>query len=280
LNVRRTVTRPLGLVVSATIALAVAIGGIGSFRSAPADAAVPLTGVSSVEVALGVTPTAASLTTVADKTDDGSKTVAPAPLGSTLALPVALLRLDESERGTYARTVVAPRTAARPKSAAARAATAAPGTAKSVTKRRTSPKAKKHASAEGKSLPTRLSNRAQARRKAAPTKAKKKTHGYGGPPPSARGGAERWRPVVRWYLKRYGVWSRSFEDKAIHIMKGESGGDPRCRTGSHLGLYQFDPGWMSTADRLNPYTSICRFVLEYKRGGIRAIRRPWAQTFN
>jgi hypothetical protein len=36
---------------------------------------------------------------------------------------------------------------------------------------------------------------------------------------------------------------------------------------------------MSTADRLDPYISICRFVLVYKEGGLAAIKYHWAPTY-
>ena len=80
---------------------------------------------------------------------------------------------------------------------------------------------------------------------------------------------------MRWYLNHYHVWNQFIEDKTIHIINGESSGDPSCVSGEYVGLLQFNPSWMSTADRLNPYKSIAKFVQVYRDGGLSAIRNNW-----
>jgi len=100
----------------------------------------------------------------------------------------------------------------------------------------------------------------------------------GCPAPSGSG-AERWRGVVRWYLKRAGVWNQTIEDKAIHIINGESSGDPNCIYHDYVGLFQFNSEWASTSTRLDPYWSIARFVQVYREGGMSSIRQAWSPTF-
>ena len=269
MNVRRIFSRPVAIGVLTALALAAVVGGVGPSLFRPAAAAAASSnGTTSVEAALGVAPVPVTLAAVSDRTAVALTTAAAVSAKSAPALSAASLPLVKPKGVSKPKAAVkaparkpvakaAPRAKAKP-APRPRARVAATPVKRPVTRRKAAKKAPRKA--------------AKARKGAAP--------GYGGPRPGSGGGAERWRPVVRWYLKRYGVWSQSFEDKAIHIMNGESSGDPRCETGDYVGLYQFNSSWMSRADRLNPYTSICRFVRVYKAGGIAAIRSNWAPTFN
>jgi hypothetical protein len=265
LNVRRIFSRPVAIGVLATLALAAVLGGVGPsfFRSAPAAAATSVVGTTSVEAALGVAPTAATLAAVSEKTAAGLTTAATVSAKSAPALSVASLPLVKPK-------------GAKAKAAAKPAAKVAASAAKPAAKAAARPKAKASSRTWVKKAPARAKAKKKAKKKSFKASS---SSGYNGPRPSGSGAA-RWRPVVRWYLKKYGVWSQFIEDKAIHIINGESSGNPSCVTHDYVGLFQFNSEWMSTADRLNPYTSICKFVQVYKSGGISAVKRNWAPTYN
>jgi hypothetical protein len=243
----------IGAITALAVAAVLGIGGPALFASAPARAATSQAGTTSVEAALGVAPSAVALAAVGNRTAAGLTSAAAVSAKSAPALSAASLPL------------VKPKGVSKP---AAKAA--AKPAAKHVTKAKATARAKK--------APAKKKATAKKVRKKAKAKAKKKTsaplaHPGGG------SGAERWRPVVRAYLKKAGVWSQSFEDKAIHIMRKESSGNPSCVSGDYVGLYQFSSSWMSRAARLDPYKSIARFVRVYKEGGIAAIKYHWAPTY-
>jgi len=100
---------------------------------------------------------------------------------------------------------------------------------------------------------------------------------------------ERWRLPLRDMMKRHHVWTQARENKALHIIYGESRGN--TNTG-HLngcyGLFQFGTGWKHHggydghhhADwRKCGYCSAHRFVHVWKVGGTKAIKRHWAATY-
>lgn len=62
------------------------------------------------------------------------------------------------------------------------------------------------------------------------------------------------------------------------IASRESGNREGARNGDCLGLYQFDAGWGSEAQRLSGAWSCRRFVRAYRDGGKANIRRHWAAT--
>jgi len=253
LNVRRIENRPTIIGVLITLTLAAVLGVVGPwfFRSTPASAAPAPTGITSVEAALGVAPSAVTLAAASNRAAVCLTTAATVSAKSAPALSVAGLPLVKLKG------------VAKPKPAAVKAV-AKPAVKKAAAKPAARPR---------KVAPRKRPARKPARKPVARASASSSS-GYTGPPPSGSG-AERWRPVVRWYLKKYGVWDQFIEDKAIHIINGESSGNPNCRTGQYVGLLQFGSGWMSTADRLNPYMSICKFVQVYRDGGLAAIRRNW-----
>ena len=93
---------------------------------------------------------------------------------------------------------------------------------------------------------------------------------------------ERWRPYLHKKLVEYGVHTDAFENRALHIMASESGGNPRA---GHVygcyGLYQFNRGWIKNSSdwRGNGRASIKRFVRCRYYGGLSAIKRHWRATY-
>lgn len=51
-----------------------------------------------------------------------------------------------------------------------------------------------------------------------------------------------------------------------------------ARNGQHVGLFQFNDGWATVAERLDPVWSCYRFVRVYAEAGEAGIRRHWAAT--
>lgn len=92
-------------------------------------------------------------------------------------------------------------------------------------------------------------------------------------------GVGRWQPAIRYELKRQGVYSKFMEDKLLHIMEGESTGNPNNRFGQHRGLFQFNNAWGSEAERLDPRWSIKRIVKVYRVGGLSKIQQHWKATY-
>ena len=248
--VRSTISRPIAVSALAALAFVGILGGVGPafFLSAPANAATSPVGTTSVEAALGVAPSVVTLAAVSNQTAVGLATAAAVSAKSASALSAAKLPLVKPKGVAKASRPI------RKPAANVRKPAAKPRAARRKAVRR---------------APTRKPVR----------RAAKRTFSYPVRPSSA-GGAEKWRPVVRWYLKKYGVWSQFIEDKAIHIINGESSGNPNCVTSDYVGLFQFNSEWMSRAERLNPYKSIDRFVRVYRDGGISAIKRNWSPTYN
>jgi hypothetical protein len=247
LTVRSIITRPVAIAAVAALALVVVLGGVAPsfFVSTPANAATSRVGATSVEAALGVAPSAVTLAAVSNQTAVGLATAAAVSAKSASAPSASSLPLVKPK--------VVPKPAAKAPKAAAKPA------AKARAPRRKAPPRK---------APKRKPVRRAVKRASYPVR------------PSSAGGAEKWRPVVRYYLKRSGVWSQFIEDKTIHIINGESSGNPNCVTNDYVGLLQFNSEWMSRAERLNPYASIARFVRVYKEGGLSAIKRNWSPTYN
>lgn len=106
---------------------------------------------------------------------------------------------------------------------------------------------------------------------------------------------ERWRPVVKRYLKHYKVYTKEREGRILNIIKHESGGNPSARNGRHRGLVQFTPSWKHNysrkyfrqygiadyhADnRLSGAWSIRRLAKVYKQGGTAKIKQHWRATY-
>ena len=106
---------------------------------------------------------------------------------------------------------------------------------------------------------------------------------------------ERWRPVIRKYLKHYRIYSKDKEGRLLHIIKHESGGSPHARNGRHAGLVQFTPSWKHdysrsffrkldmrhyhSDNRLSGRWSIWRICKAWKQGGTSNIKRHWAATY-
>lgn len=106
---------------------------------------------------------------------------------------------------------------------------------------------------------------------------------------------ERWRPLVKRYLKHYKVYTKEREGRILNIIKHESGGNAAARNGRHRGLVQFTPSWRHNysrkyfrqygigdyhADnRLSGAWSIRRLCKVYKDGGVRKIKQHWAATY-
>lgn len=109
---------------------------------------------------------------------------------------------------------------------------------------------------------------------------------------------KKWRSEVRRMLKLHKVYNKTRERQILNIIAHESTGNSRARSGSCVGLLQFNKGWAKktyskayfkkhkikgrwTRDpRLNPSWSIHRIVEVYKKGGDKAVRRHWAATIN
>jgi hypothetical protein len=91
-------------------------------------------------------------------------------------------------------------------------------------------------------------------------------------------GVKRWRPLVAYELRRQHVYSKNIENTILHIMRGESGGNPDSVYGQHRGLFQFNSNWGSVKKRLDPEWSIRRIVKVYKVGGMSKMRQHWAAT--
>lgn len=67
-------------------------------------------------------------------------------------------------------------------------------------------------------------------------------------------------------------------ETGVVVAHRESGYDAACVTGDCVGLFQFDSGWGSDAERLDPVWSCYRFVQAYVDGGRANIRKHWAAT--
>lgn len=95
---------------------------------------------------------------------------------------------------------------------------------------------------------------------------------------------ERWRPTVRAELHRYGGWSRYRENKILHIIWRESGGNPRAgKRSSYFGLVQFGPSWSRGYRRDwrgNPQQAIAVMARGWCRYGDRWVMRHWRATFS
>ena len=107
---------------------------------------------------------------------------------------------------------------------------------------------------------------------------------------------ERWRPVVKKYLKHYHIYSVEKENRILNIIKHESGGSPHARNGRHAGLVQFTPCWKHnygkshfrklgltdyhSDNRLSGYWSIWRICKVYKDGGTSKVKQHWIATYN
>jgi hypothetical protein len=267
-KVRSIVSRPVATSALAAVAAVALLGGIGLsfFRSTPASAAAPVAGSTSVEAALGVAPSGAALAAVSDKTTAGLATAATVTIKAAPALSASSLPLVRMKH---------PAVKATPKKAAAAPTSGSSASARLAAKARLRARVVARRVAVAKRIAA--AKKAAARKKTA-ARRPGSSRPAGCPAPSGSG-AERWRPVVRWYLKRAGVWNQTIEDKAIHIINGESSGDPSCIYHDYVGLFQFNSEWASTATRLDPYWSIARFVQVYKEGGMSSIRHHWSPTF-
>lgn len=107
---------------------------------------------------------------------------------------------------------------------------------------------------------------------------------------------ERWRPVVKKYLKYYRIYSKEKEGRILNMIKHESGGSPTARSGRHSGLLQFTPSWKHNYskryfkqyglqdykldNRLSGYWSIRRICKVYKQGGVKKVKQHWRATYN
>lgn len=108
---------------------------------------------------------------------------------------------------------------------------------------------------------------------------------------------KKWGAEIRRQLTLQKVFSVKREAEIINIIAHESGGNPRARNGSCVGLLQFNSGWRHNYtssyykkhringrdyrdDRLSPYWSIYRIVKVYKEGGDRYVARHWRATIN
>ena len=108
---------------------------------------------------------------------------------------------------------------------------------------------------------------------------------------------KKWGAEIRSQLKRHKIYSKTRENQIINIIAHESGGNPKARNGSCVGLLQFNSGWKHnysnsyykkhkikgknpSDDRLSAYWSIHRIVQVYKEGGDRYVARHWAATIN
>jgi hypothetical protein len=99
----------------------------------------------------------------------------------------------------------------------------------------------------------------------------------------------RWGADIDRELARQHVGNRHFwHDELLRICQGESSGNPLCRTGSHVGLFQFSSSWHLSRIlrrdnhhgdwRLCPYCSIARIVRVVKVSP-RTVRSAWAATY-
>jgi hypothetical protein len=94
---------------------------------------------------------------------------------------------------------------------------------------------------------------------------------------------------VRWELRNQHVYSRQIENRILHIINGESTGNPKA---GHIrgcyGLTQNDRGWIRTKVpwyhqghdwRGDGKASIYVIVTLYRKYGTAPLKRHWAATY-
>lgn len=106
---------------------------------------------------------------------------------------------------------------------------------------------------------------------------------------------ERYRPMVKKWLKHFRVYTKAREGRVLNIILHESGGRPSARNGQHVGLVQFTRSWKhdySRAhfrrykigdwhkdNRLSADWSIRRLAKVYKVGGTSKVIQHWRATY-